>query len=89
MKSSACHYNLILYVKMGNLRLTPPAIIGYNNGMLRSFLSLALRISLIAAIWLLVWRLIRPRTQLMRILRAAFLLACLLVVLALLRVTAN
>jgi hypothetical protein len=53
--------------------------------MLRSFLSFVLRISLIAAMCGLVWGLVQPRTQLMRIVRAALLLVCLLVVLVVLR----
>lgn len=60
--------------------------IGYNFYMLRGMLSLLLRTSLIAVVWVLVWRLVEPRTQLMRILRAALLLLGLLVILAAIRV---
>ncbi|HUT29391.1 MAG TPA: hypothetical protein VMX13_06340 [Sedimentisphaerales bacterium] len=53
--------------------------------MLRGLLTIVLRISLIAAICGLVWGVVQPRTQLMRIVRAALLLVCLLVVLVVLR----
>jgi len=55
--------------------------------MLRDLLSFVLRMSLIAAVCAIVWRLVEPKTQLMRVLRAALLLACLLAVLALLRIS--
>ncbi len=45
-----------------------------------------LRIGLIAAIWAFVWRLLEPRTQLMRIVRAAVLLLGLLGILVILRI---
>ena len=46
-----------------------------------------LRLFLIVAFWAYVWHLVKPRTQLMRILRAALLLVGFLGILALLRVT--
>ncbi len=61
--------------------------IGYNVVMLKSMLSFFLRMGLVAAMWLFVWRLIEPKTQLMRILRAALLLLGLLGILAVMRVT--
>lgn len=54
--------------------------------MFTDFVSLILRISLIAALWAFVWKLLEPRTQLMRILRAAVLLLGLLGILVILRI---
>jgi len=54
--------------------------------MFTDFVSLFLRISLIAALWAFVWKLLEPRTQLMRILRAAVLLIGLLGILVILRI---
>jgi hypothetical protein len=50
-------------------------------------ISLILRTCLIAVFWFFVWRYIEPRTQRMRILRAALLVLGLLVILAMVRVT--
>jgi hypothetical protein len=75
------------YSNLGTLGLTWGVKIGYNRTMFRSLLSLFLRFGLIAAIWALTWRLVEPRTQLMRILRAALLLCALLCVLAVLKMT--
>jgi len=47
----------------------------------------ALRIIFIAALWALIWRLVEPKTQRMRILRAALLLLCLSAILAVLTIT--
>lgn len=55
--------------------------------MFTNIISFILRISLIVVLWAFVWRLIQPRTQLMRILRAAVLLLCLLGILFILRNT--
>ena len=54
--------------------------------MFGSIISFVLRICLIAALWVLVWQYVEPRTQLMRILRAALLLVGLLCILAVLRI---
>jgi len=75
------------YVKIDKIYLTLPVKLGYNVLMLTSFISLILRISLVVALWAFVWRLLRPRTQLMRILRAAVLLLGLLGILVVLRMT--
>ena len=72
---------------MGPLRLTCRDKIGYNALMLRDLISFVLRMGLVAAIWAFVWRLVQPRTQLMRIFRAALLLLGLLAVLAVVRIT--
>ena len=55
--------------------------------MVEGVLSFVLRVSLIAVFWVFIWRFVEPRTQLMRILRAALLVLGLLGVLAVLRIT--
>lgn len=55
--------------------------------MFGDIVSFVLRILLIVALWAFVWRLLEPRTQLMRILRAAVLLLGLLGILVVLRMT--
>jgi len=74
-------------VKIGNLCLTLLVKIGYNANMIEEVVSFALRISLIATLCLFVWRYVKPRTQLMRVFRAALLVLVLLAVLVVLRVT--
>jgi membrane-bound ClpP family serine protease len=44
-----------------------------------------LRILLIVSIWLFVWRFVRPRTQFMRVIRAALLVLVLLAALVVMR----
>lgn len=73
--------------KIGYFLLTLCGKIGYNLRMFKSMLSLLLRMSLVAALWVFIWRLVEPRTQLMRILRAALLLLGLLGILAAIRIT--
>jgi len=53
--------------------------------MLANALSFFLRVLLLVAIFGFVWRVIEPRNRLMRVLRAAVLLLCLIGVLAFLR----
>ena len=77
----------IEHVKMGRFYLTSIVKIGYNIIMLRSMISFLLRIGLIAGFWVLIWRLVEPRTQLMRIFRAALLVLGLLAILAMIRFT--
>jgi len=60
---------------------------GYYVTMLSEKILFILRLLLIAAVWVFVWRLIQPKTQAMRILRAALLILALLTVLAVTRVT--
>ena len=55
--------------------------------MLRDFVFFILRISLIVALWTFVWKFIEPKTQLMRVLRAALLVLGLLVILAMIKIT--
>lgn len=73
-------------VKIGKIHLTLPVKIGYNISMVRDFITFVLRTSLIAVLWLFVWRFVKPTTQLMRVLRAALLVIVLLAVLAVIRV---
>ena len=72
---------------MGKISLDLTAKIGYFSLMLRSLLYIALKISLIVTLWMFVWHYIEPRTQAMRILRAALLVLGLLGVLAVVRIT--
>jgi hypothetical protein len=55
--------------------------------MFWSALYFVLRISLVALIWAFVWRFVEPRTQSLRILRAALLVLSLLAVLAFIRIS--
>ncbi len=72
---------------MGVFLLDAPVKIGYYVFMFRDLVSFVLRILLIVALWAFVWRFLEPRTQLMRILRAAVLLLGLLGILVVLRMT--
>ena len=72
---------------MGVFLLDALVKIGYYTFMFRDLVSFVLRILLIVALWAFVWRLLEPRTQLMRILRAAVLLLGLLGILVVLRMT--
>ncbi|UCF15918.1 MAG: hypothetical protein JSW59_00370 [Phycisphaerales bacterium] len=60
---------------------------GYFNYMMRSIVFFILRLSLVVTIWAFIWRYLEPRTQLMRIMRAALLLLCLLGVMAVVKLT--
>lgn len=62
-----------------------PVKIGYYMFMFGRIALFVLRISLVAALWIFIWRFVEPRTQHMRILRAALLVLGLLVILAVLR----
>ena len=72
---------------MGVFLLDALVKIGYYIFMFGDIVSFVLRILLIVALWAFVWRLLEPRTQLMRILRAAVLLLGLLGILVVLRMT--
>ena len=74
-------------VKAGHFYLDLHVKIGYFRSMFRSILFFALRLSLIATTFAFVWRFVEPRTQLMRIMRAALLVLGLLAVLAVVKVT--
>ena len=60
---------------------------GYNIAMLADAFTFLLRICLVVVIWLAVWRLIQPRTRMLRILRAALLALAMLAILALVKIT--
>ena len=77
----------ILPVNIGKIHLTLPVKIGYNISMLGDIISFILRILLVVALWLFVWRFVEPRTQLMRVFRATLLVLFLLAVLVVLRVS--
>lgn len=72
---------------MGNFYLTLRVKMGYNVVMVGSIVLFVLRMGLIAVLWAFIWRVVEPRTQLMRILRAALLLLGLLGILVVLRLT--
>jgi len=55
--------------------------------MLIDLILFVLRIGLVVVFWSFVWKYIRPRTQGMRIVRAALLVLGLLVLLAMVRIT--
>lgn len=74
-------------VKIGNFHLTLLVKIGYNVFMFGSIVSFVLRIWLVVAFWAFIWQFVQPRTQLMRILRAALLMLGLLGILTTLRIT--
>ena len=72
---------------MGYFHLTFLVKMGYNVAMVGSIVLFVLRIGLIAVLWAFIWRVVEPRTQLMRIFRAALLLLGLLGILVVLRLT--
>jgi len=76
-----------MYDKMGNFILDTNVKIEYYRYMFRSLIFFVLRISLIAALWASIWKFIEPKTQLMRVLRAALLVLGLLVILVMLKIT--
>ena len=55
--------------------------------MFRTIVLVALRLSLIVAIWGFIWHYLEPKTQLMRVMRAALLVLCLLGVMAVVKLT--
>ena len=74
-------------VNIGGFWLDINGKIGYYMSMLVSIANFILRLALIVTIWLFVWRYVEPKTQLMRILRAALLVLGLLGALAVMRIT--
>ncbi len=62
---------------------------GYNAPMAERVVMLVLRACLIAVVWALSWQLIRPTTQTMRVLRAAVLVFALLLIMAVVHLTAG
>ena len=81
------HFSTNIYVNMGYFVLDINDKIGYFRYMFRGIVFFVLRISLILALWAFVWKFIEPKTQLMRVLRAALLVLGLLVILTMLKVT--
>ena len=81
------HFFIITQVKIGYYLLDYNAKIGYYRYMFRDIIFFILRISLIVALWAFVWKFIEPKTQLMRVLRAALLVLGLLVILAMIKIT--
>ena len=77
-----------LCVKIVHLCLTWHVKMGYNGRMFTDAVSFILRICLIAVFWFVVWKYVEPTTQRMRIFRAALLVAGLLVILVMVRITA-
>lgn len=61
--------------------------IGYNEAMLTDLISFILRTCLIVVFWFFIWKYIEPKTQMMRILRAALLVVGLLIIMAMVRIT--
>jgi hypothetical protein len=78
---------LISDVNMGNICLTYPVKIDYNSDMSGNVLSFFVRIILILALWAFIWGFLKPRTQIMRVLRAALILLGMLAILAVVRFT--
>jgi len=72
---------------MGYFLLDLDTKIGYPEYMFRDIVLFVLRISLIVALWAFVWKFIEPKTQLMRVLRAALLVLGLLAILAMLKIS--
>ena len=63
--------------------------IRYLSIMVGGVIHFILRVLLIALIWFFVWRFVEPRSQLMRIVRAALLMLSLLAVLAVMKITSG
>ena len=63
--------------------------IGYNIHMFIGTIHFILRLGLIATIWACVWKFMKPKTQLMRVLRAALLVLGLLGALAVMKITSG
>ena len=76
---------MALGVKMGDLCLTRPVNLGYNKSMFVSIISFVLRLWLIVAVVVCVWKFVKPETRGMRLLRAALLVLGLLFVLTIVR----
>lgn len=80
-------WNINLRVNIEEICLTWHVKMGYNWFMLTNIISFILRISLVGTFWFCVWRYVEPRTQSMRILRAALLVLGMLVILAMVKIT--
>lgn len=71
---------------MGNLGLNRNCKIGYNAAMVRDVIAFVLRIGLVVGVWGLIWSFCEPKTQALRVLRAALLVLGLLGVWAILSI---
>ena len=76
-------------VNMSSFLLDFCVKIGYYVFMLVDIAHFILRLALIVMIWVFIWRHMRPRNQLMRILRAALLVLGMLGVLAVMKITSG
>ena len=74
---------------MGDFLLGFCVKIGYYLHMIINFTVFAMRIALIVMCWFLIWRYVKPTTQLMRIVRAAILVVALLVIMTVLSIPGN
>lgn len=81
------HFLLITTVNLGYFLLDCNDKIGYYEYMFTDIVLFVLRLSLIAMFWAFVWRFVEPKTQFMRVIRAALLVLGLLAILAMLRIT--
>lgn len=70
---------------MGYIDLTWHVNMGYNAPVILEMFIFMLRLLLSVAVFGFVWTLVKPRTQFMRIVRAALLVLCLFLVLAVTR----
>ena len=76
-------------VNIGNYSLTLADKIGYNLCMFAGAVYFVLRICLLAVVWAFVWQYVPPKTQLLRVLRAALLVLGMIGVMTLLRITGS
>jgi len=74
-------------INLGYFLLDCTVKIGYYGYMLRYIVLFVLRLSLIVMFWAFVWRFVEPKTQFLRVIRAALLVLGLLAILAMLRIT--
>ena len=81
-EGALCHN---MNVDLGYLHLTQYGGMGYIGGMLADLILFVLRLLLTATMCGFVWTLMKPATQFMRIVRAALLVLCLLLVLVAMR----
>jgi hypothetical protein len=72
-------------VKPGNFHLTRYDKIGYNSAMFADIALFMIRLLFVAAVCGFAWTFVRPKTQPMRIARAALLVSCLLIALLAMR----
>ena len=71
------------------MRMLRCVSIGYNIHMIEDTLSFFLRFCVIVTLWVWIWRVVEPKTQVLRIARAALLVLGLVFVLTLMRISEN